>query len=220
MILNFDSLVNKYRLYIKGVIHIGAYIGEEYENYNDHRIKNMIFFEPVSRHFSILSDKVAAARSSLHQDSIHLENKALGNENKMIDMNISEGGGGSGASSSVLKPKLHLKLHDHITFPSTEKVEMIRLDDYWALNDKTNQNAYNFINIDVQGYELEVFKGAANTLKNIDYVISEVNKDEVYEGCAQIEELDTFLSQFGFERVEVNWAGGAWGDAFYIKRNS
>ena len=75
----------------------------------------------------------------------------------------------------------------------------------------------NFINIDVQGYELEVFKGATNTLKHIDYIMSEVNTDEVYEGCVLIDELDEFLVTFGFNRVETNMAGGLWGDAFYIK---
>jgi hypothetical protein len=62
-----------------------------------------------------------------------------------------------------------------------------------------------------------VFKGAFETLKNIDYIISEVNKDEVYENCAHVDDLDSYLNQFNFQRVETNWIGGTWGDAFYIK---
>lgn len=27
------------------------------------------------------------------------------------------------------------------------------------------------------------------------------------------------LQNFGFARVETHWAGGNWGDAFYIKNN-
>ena len=78
---------------------------------------------------------------------------------------------------------------------------------------------YNFINIDVQGYELEVFKGGKDTLNNIDYITTEVNRDEVYKDCAKIEELDTYLGDYGFQRVETTWDGGTWGDAFYIKNN-
>ena len=37
------------------------------------------------------------------------------------------------------------------------------------------------INMDVQGYELEVLKGATKTLEQVDYVYCEVNRDEVYE---------------------------------------
>ena len=77
---------------------------------------------------------------------------------------------------------------------------------------------YNFLNIDVQGYELEVFKGAFESLKNIDYIISEVNRDEVYENCPHIDELDKYLSQLNFKRVETDWAGNSWGDALYVKK--
>jgi hypothetical protein len=73
------------------------------------------------------------------------------------------------------------------------------------------------INIDVQGYELEVFKGGKDFLNEVDYIITEVNRDEVYKGCAKIDELDSFLAPYGFNRVETTWDGGTWGDAFYIK---
>tara|TARA_B100000965_G_scaffold362182_1_gene344050 strand:- start:137 stop:385 length:249 start_codon:yes stop_codon:yes gene_type:complete len=73
------------------------------------------------------------------------------------------------------------------------------------------------INMDVQGYELEVLKGATETLKNINYVYCEVNRDEVYENNAYVEEIDEFLAGYGMERVETNWAGDIWGDALYIR---
>jgi hypothetical protein len=77
---------------------------------------------------------------------------------------------------------------------------------------------YNFINIDVQGYELEVFKGGSEYLNSVDYIMTEVNRDEVYKGCPMVEELDEFLKPYGFERVETTWDGITWGDAFYVKR--
>ncbi len=90
---------------------------------------------------------------------------------------------------------------------------MKTLDSYLNL-----PHSYNFINIDVQGYELEVFKGAVNTLEKIDYIITEVNRAELYKNCVQIEELDSFLSQHGFARDITSWDGDTWGDAFYVKR--
>jgi hypothetical protein len=91
---------------------------------------------------------------------------------------------------------------------------MVRLDDV-----NFDSNKYNFIMIDVQGYELEVFKGAEKTLEKIDYIMSEINRDELYENCAKIEELEVFLGHFGFKLVEENWAGGTWGDGFFIKKD-
>ncbi len=121
-----------------------------------------------------------------------------------------------GQSSSILKPNLHLKQYPHIQFNETVEVDMVRLDDYF-MNENINPEDYNMINIDVQGYELEVFKGSQNILNNISYIISEVNRDEVYENCAKVQDLDVFLKKYGFDRVETTWDGLTWGDALYVK---
>ena len=71
--------------------------------------------------------------------------------------------------------------------------------------------------MDVQGYELEVLKGGTKTLEHVDYVYCEVNRDEVYENNAYVEELDEFLSEYNMKRVETDWAGDIWGDALYIR---
>ena len=122
-----------------------------------------------------------------------------------------------GQSSSLLKPSLHTKQYPHIVFNGNETVQVTTLDNF--MKDK-NLNDFNLINIDVQGYELEVFKGSMETLNNIDYIIAEVNRDELYENCARVDELDSFLRDFGFERKETSWAGQTWGDAFYIKSDT
>jgi hypothetical protein len=86
-----------------------------------------------------------------------------------------------------------------------------------CLTHETYEN-YNFINLDVQGYEMEVLKGAEKTLENIDYLYCEVNRNEVYEGNAYIEEIDNYLSNYNMRRVETFWwYDGPWGDALYIK---
>ena len=71
--------------------------------------------------------------------------------------------------------------------------------------------------MDVQGYELEVFKGAEKSLKHIDYIIAEVNRDEVYAQCPLIGDIDNYLQGFGFTRELVTWQSESWGDAFYMK---
>ncbi len=202
MLLDFNSLVKKYNMNIKGVIHIGAHHGQEHSLYKSNGIKNIVYFEPLSSNFNILKNNVG-------EDSI-LYNCALGNVEGDVEMFVETAN--KGQSSSVLEPELHKRQYPHIVFDNKEIVPMKRLDDIGLSND------YNFINIDVQGYELEVFKGGEKTLENIDYIITEVNRDEVYKNCAKIEELDKFLNTYGFERVETTWDGITWGDAFYIKK--
>jgi len=115
-------------------------------------------------------------------------------------------------SSSILKPKVHLTHHPNVKFPETEEVEVNCLDNYDCFN-------YNFINMDVQGYELEVLKGGKKTLDQVDYVYCEVNRDEVYENNAFVEELDEFLAEYNMERVMTSWEGQIWGDALYVRKN-
>jgi FkbM family methyltransferase len=201
--LNLEELVQKYQVQIKGLIHVGAHYGQEYELYQKLGITHLIFFEPLKQNFEILKTHVG--------EKAKLFQKALGNENKKVKMYIESAN--NGMSSSILKPQKHLEQYPTIVFDREEIVEMVRLDDF--LSEKEN---YNFLTIDVQGYELEVLKGSQKTLTNISGILTEVNRDELYENCARVEQLDDFLSHFNFQRVETNWEGGTWGDAFYLKK--
>lgn len=204
MLLDFKTLYNKYNLNIKGVIHIGAHYGQEYKIYEKYNIINIIFFEPLPHIYNILKNNIG------EKDNIIFVNKALGNETKKVEMYVEQVN--KGQSSSILEPYIHLQQYPHIVFNEKILVDMIKLNDY-----PFDINKYNFINIDVQGYELEVFKGATKIFDNIDYIMTEVNRDEVYKNCVRINKLDDFLHNYNFERVEVTWDGKTWGDAFYIK---
>ena len=202
MLLSFTALKRKYNMNIKGIIHVGAHYGEELSEYVSNGIQDIILFEPISENFDILSDKVKDLNANIEGHQV-----ALGSERGEFTMYVSDN---EKQSSSILKPKVHLTHHPHVKFPSTETVEVHLLDDY-------DSKDFNFINMDVQGYELEVLKGGTKTLEHVDYVYCEVNRDEVYENNAMIEELDEFLSSYNMKRVETDWAGGIWGDALYIR---
>ncbi len=222
MIRQLKRISEAYNLNIKGVIHIGAYDGSEYHIYKKLGIRSMIFFEPCRANFERLQKKLGnkTKQSFLRkifgtEKEVLLVKKALGNEEKKILMNIETGN--DGASNSILAPKLHLEQDPDIKFDQKEEVEMIRLDDFF----RGQKNDYNFLAIDVQGYELEVLKGAKEVLKNIDAIISEVNNKETYTNCVLIDELDKFLLEQNFVRQEVMWNSvGFWGDALYVRNNS
>lgn len=201
--LDLEELVQKYQVKIKGLIHVGAHYGQEYEIYQKLGIAHLIFFEPLVQNFEILKTHVG--------EKAKLFQLALGNENKKVKMYVESAN--NGMSSSILKPQKHLEQYPQIVFDQEEIVEMVRLDNF--LSEKEN---YNFLTIDVQGYELEVLKGSRQTLNNISGILTEVNRDELYSNCVRVEQLDNFLKNFDFYRVETNWEGGTWGDAFYAKK--
>ena len=212
MLLDLDQLFKKYNLNIDGVIQIGAHFGEEYPLYVKYDIKHILFFEPLENCCNVLVNNVM--RYGVEGRNVGLVNSALGSKPGIQTMYVDNM---EGASSSLLKPKQHLEQHPNISFPNRQEVQVITLDSFWDVNTETKLENFNFINIDVQGYELEVFKGATKTLESIDYIMTEINNDEVYENCVLVESLDEFLGGYGFKRVETSWAGGTWGDGFYIK---
>jgi FkbM family methyltransferase len=206
MIISLDKMVKKYNMKIRGVIHIGAHYGGEYKDYVRHGIKNMMFFEPVLSNYLELVNTLPK-----NDKTTKTYNLALGNEVGVKEMYVETAN--KGMSCSLLEPCTHLKQYPHIIFDSRESVRMVKLDDVIF-----NKRQFNMINIDVQGYELEVFKGAVNTLPFIDIIYSEVNFEEVYKGCVHVEELDSFLKNFGFKRTLTDSSPHTWGDALYLKQ--
>lgn len=202
MLLDINELVKKYKLDISGVVVIGAFYGlDEERKFSSLGVKNLAFFEPMEWSFAVLRNNFTG-KYPIYQ-------VALGNDNKKVIMNGEVDNGGM--SSSLLMPKKHLEYYPYIHFPEQYKIEvdMMKLDDY-----KFGPE-YNMLDIDVQGFELEVLKGGAETLKNIDYVYIEVNKDELYENCALVGDIDSYLSDF--TRVETHWVSQGFGDALYIR---
>lgn len=205
MIVELQDIVNEYNLKISGVIHVGAHHGEEIPNYIQMGVNEIVLFEPLRENFETLKRCI----SNFPEKNIRKHQVALGNANQTIQMYLSSN---ELESSSILKPKKHLEVYPGITFDSVEEVEMQRLDDY-------NCRKCNFLNMDVQGYELEVLKGAKETLCHIDYVYCEVNNTEVYEGNAYVEQIDEFLLFYDMVRVETFWwYNDGWGDALYMKK--
>jgi FkbM family methyltransferase len=202
MLISFSEIIKKYNMNVVGIIHIGAHYGEEIGDYIDNDIKDIILFEPLSDNFNILEKNVKNLNANIVGHQVAL-GSTPGNATMYVSSNEKQ-------SSSILKPKVHLTHHPNVSFPSTEIVEVKTLDQFETSN-------FNFINMDVQGYELEVLKGASKTLIHIDYVYCEVNRDEVYENNAFVEQIDEYLSQYNLIRVETDWGGGIWGDALYIR---
>jgi FkbM family methyltransferase len=191
---------------ITGCIHIGAHWGQEYEMYKNQGIDNILFYEPLPHVFEVLKRHVG--------EGAKLRNVALGNKKGKIEMYVEDKN--YSQSSSILEPEFHLTQYPEIEFVRKQVVDITTLDD-----EISDDSMYNFINIDVQGYELEVLKGSVNTLKKIDYIVSEINGAEMYKGCVRVEQLDRFLKEHGFYRYHTEWHNGmsSWGDAIYCKKD-
>ena len=190
---------------ISGIIQIGAHHGNEYETLkklSDH----ILMFEPQKEVYKTLFNNLSS------MPNLIIENKALGSSSGTMSMYTEQSNGGQ--SSSLLVPQLHCVQYPGIKFNGTEQVEVTTLNDYF-LNKLFN---YNLLTLDVQGYELEVLKGSTEILFNVEYILCEVNRAELYQGCPMVEEIDIFLTSYGFKREVTAWDGYTWGDALYIRQ--
>lgn len=186
----------------RGIIHVGAHFGQEIPLYRK-LTDNIVAYEPQDSCFNTLQHNFGAF--------VDCRKLAVGDVAGTVTMHVESAN--YGQSSSVLKPKKHLEQYPHITFDDTIQVPIVTLDE-----DIQKPETFSVLSIDVQGYELQVIRGAKELLfHHIDYVFCEVNNAELYEGCAQVAELDEQLGIFGFKRILTNWAGVDWGDAFYAK---
>jgi hypothetical protein len=75
----------------------------------------------------------------------------------------------------------------------------------------------NFWNLDIQGAELMALKGATQALDFPKAIYIEINREELYKGCALVEELDRYLAVYGLKRIRTHMTEFNWGDALYLK---
>lgn len=191
MYLPFDQIIEKLNFPVFGVIHVGGHVGEEIPVYQKYT-QNIHVFEPQKECFDAIPNTVKKY------------NVALGEKEQVATLNVAN----NKQSSSLLKPKVHLQEHPTVLFTETIEVPVKTLDSY-------DIQDCNFLNMDVQGYELNVLKGAEKTLKYIGMIYTEINTDEVYEGNPLLSEMDEWLKERGFVRIWQYLTAHKWGDALY-----
>ncbi|NBS18137.1 MAG: FkbM family methyltransferase [Gammaproteobacteria bacterium] len=75
-----------------------------------------------------------------------------------------------------------------------------------------------YIKIDVQGGELEIFKNGTKTLQTVSFIHTEVSFIELYEGQPLFADVDQFLRSLGFRFIKMLGIGTrnlkplSWGD--------
>lgn len=84
-----------------------------------------------------------------------------------------------------------------------------------------------FIKIDVQGYELEVLRGAKRTLESVEAVLMEVNLLPLHDGAPLFHESTEFMARHGFHVYDIcslirrPYDGAVWqSDVMFVRSTS
>ena len=208
MLIKLQDLVKKHNLKIKGILHIGAHMCEEYLAYKKEGMTDDTIIWVEGNPDIVKRIKQLYPKRKIYHAVISDK------DNDMVEFNIAS----NGESSSILKFGSHRKHHPHIRFTNMIKQKTKTIQTLYK-EQKISNNFANFLNIDIQGAELLALKGMGDLLNNFDYLYLEVNQEELYQGCGLIGDLDDYLQKYGFKRIETKMTQFKWGDALWIRQN-
>jgi len=187
-------LKNDLDLNFSTIIDVGAAVGE----YS--KAASFIFpqahiyaFEPIPDSFRKLENLSKKIKN------IQCFNVALSDSVDVSEFHLNEF---SFSSSLLNMTKTHKKIFPFTNNETVIKVRTNKLDN--VLEDLDLRKPI-LLKLDVQGAELNVLKGATESLNSIDVIQLEVNFMNFYEGQASIEDIISFLKSFGFSAfLQIN----------------
>lgn len=211
MMIDFDYLFNKYDIKPDSILHLGSNTGQEAETYKRLGVKKVIWIEAIESVYNDLEKHLQAVDCMKDATCI---NACVGEiQDKEVEFNISNN---EAQSSSYLELGHHKIIHPSVEYIDKFKTKITRIDNLFS-SDFFKEGTW-LLNADLQGSELEAFKGMGQMLNDFEWVYSEVNFKECYLGGALVYDVDNYLKNYNFNRVETGEiVGETWTDALYTK---
>jgi FkbM family methyltransferase len=192
----------------KTILHIGAHLGEEYNDY-----KKLGWGSNLTIWVESEPDLVLQLKNKLDlANNLVILCTAWSQTGLTLNFNVTS----NSQSSSLLELDLHKTLYPEISVIKTIPKITQRIDEILPSGFSPE-----FLNLDIQGVEKEALIGCGDLLQDVKYIYSEVNKVSVYRNCTMVWDLDEYLSNIGFRRILTSWhENDGWGDAMYMKSDS
>ena len=208
MLFSVNELVRVYKIKPQGVLHVGAHNAEEEKEYvsNGWQGRGKILW--------VEANPELAEKMRINLDpSLNLVFTGLawgisGVEKRFYLNNFSQ-------ASSAFELGTAQEYYRNFQIKSEIILSTIRIDE--LIN---TEFLFDFINLDVQGSELEVLLGCGELLQKIKWIYTEVNHIQVYKGIPLVGEIDSYLQSQGFTRMATRWySNSGWGDALYYNNS-
>lgn len=207
--LDVASLLLAHGITPRGVIHVGAHLAGELEDYLSMGFSKIVYIEANPALIPGLRAKAEA-----HGGKVIIVHAAASDTDGTVSLRVTS----MDQSSSILPLAKHKDIYPSIREVSQVEVRGRRLDTLLA-EEGLRAEDFNFLNLDIQGAELMAMRGATGLLAGIEAVNTEVNLQELYQGAGLLGELEQFMAKLGFGRAAMvtPWHP-SWGDAFYVRK--
>lgn len=199
------GLWGRYGITPKGILHIGGNRGEEAPVYLELGVTKQIWIEANPEIYEQLKNTLRGNPDALAY------NFAIGDVDSVpVVLHVANNGG---QSSSILALGTHKQQHPDVHYIKDIPCVMRRID---CLISEIVIEQYDFLNIDIQGYEIFALRGMGDYLKYFKWLYLEVNQGQVYEGNGEFKDVIEYVGKFGFKQKEIKWVGN-WGDCLFCK---
>ena len=203
------GLIRDLELKCRGVIHVGANIGQEFRAYRRAGLDSVVYIEPIPSVFATLKQRISV-------DERHRAINALctDREGDEVDFHVAAN---DGESSSILEFGTHAQNHPEVTYVSKLRLRTTTLDRIIFETPSIDTRLLDCLVLDFQGAEAKVLAGANRTLGLCRFVFAEISEGGVYKGDAPFEQIIDMLRPYGFalKSLDINRFG--WGNAFFVK---
>ncbi len=182
---------------VKTIFDVGANIGQTSLFLNRHFPQAEIFaFEPVNDTYEILK------KNTNHLDKVQVFNQALGDQENQKIIRIREN-----SELNTLVDTSNCLLAD------AEKSETINVSTIDVFGQSNQIKKIDILKMDVQGYELEVVRGADYYIKNnlVSFIYAEIDFDESNKECQYFGDLNDWLQKNNF-RLSGFYEFFRWGE--------
>ena len=205
---------------IKKVLHIGADRGGELPQYQKIGVDKVIWVEANPEVYGELLENLKIMNIT-DVESISFNQLVSDQDDVETDFNLYYGWDaghlvGNKGMSSILKAKNSWWGSE--CYRGTIKLNSITLDTFL----ERNNLGYDFdlLNMDTQGAELLISKGATKVLENVKFINSEVTLyNAPYHSNPLFNELEEYFKKFGFKHIETELSNdGNWGDAIFARK--
>jgi FkbM family methyltransferase len=197
------------------LLQIGASYGQEIPYFVHNGIQSIVLVEPLDEPVTFLKENYGRFANIKIIQALCSDTEAEACEFYVAS--------NAGQSSSLLRPKNHLSEFSWVKFSNTLTIASTTVDKLISEARRTNPLGFpptiDTLYLDTQGSELKVLKGAQKLLKEVEYVYTEVTRNEMYQSAPTLKELMEFLDGFNFSLNNVGFNEHHHANALFVKNS-
>lgn len=199
----------------RGILQVGASYGQELDDFINYNIKNALLIEPLPEPFSYISKLCERIPDYIAFNALCSEVAG-----QQYNFHVASNGG---QSSSILKPHKHLQMFESVKFDQEISLTSTTVDDIILfLNQNGFQKVTNELDtlyLDVQGAEFKVLLGSTRTLKQVNYIYTELIRGDLYQDTTSLATYCSLLEAHGFTLNNLNFNKYHHADVLFIRKS-